>query len=100
MRCWDLETSHRIKTQTKTPPARKNRGVFYLVKLKNYFLERLEAFKGLIFWDFSAMLVLTWVARLQLPFFHLASGSGQAVQYQPEDISTVRLHPLHCSTIS
>ena len=69
-------------------------------KVKDYFLERLEAFKGLIFWLFSAMLVLTWVARLQLPFFHLVVGSGQAVQYQPEEISRVRLQPLHCSTIS
>jgi hypothetical protein len=66
----------------------------------DYFLERFEAFNGLIFWAVSAMLELTWVARLQFPFFHLVVGSGQAVQYHPEAISRVRLHPLHCSTIS
>lgn len=66
----------------------------------DYFLERLEAFNGLIFWAVSAMLELTCVARLQFPFFHLVVGSGQAAQYHPEAISRVRLHPLHCSTIS
>jgi hypothetical protein len=68
--------------------------------VRRYFLERLEAFNGLTFCAASAMLVLTWVARLQLPVFHLAVGSGQAEQYQPESISIVRLHPLHCYTIS
>jgi hypothetical protein len=68
--------------------------------VRNYFLERLDAFNGFTFCAVSAMLELTWVARLQLPFFHLAVGSGQAEQYQPELISIVRLHPLHCSTIS
>jgi hypothetical protein len=67
---------------------------------QNYLRERLDAFSGLTFWALSAMLVLTWVARLQLPFFHLLVGSGQAEQYHPEAISRVRLQPLHCSTIS
>jgi hypothetical protein len=67
---------------------------------KSYFLERLDALSGLIFCVFSAMLVLTWVARLQLPFFHLIVGSGQAEQYQPDVTSRVRLHPLQFSTIS
>jgi hypothetical protein len=71
-----------------------------LNRLCNYFLERFEALRGLIFWVDSDMLVLTWVARLQFPFFHLTVGSGQAEQYQPDAISKVRLHPLHCSTIS
>ena len=66
----------------------------------NYFLERFEALSGLIFCVVSEMLVLTWVARLQLPFFHLMVGSGQAEQYQPVAISRVRPQPLHCSTIS
>lgn len=65
-----------------------------------YFLERFEALSGLIFWVVSVMLVLTWVARLQFPFFHLTVGSGQAEQYHPDSISRVRPQPLHCSTIS
>jgi hypothetical protein len=65
-----------------------------------YFLERFEALSGLIFWVVSAMLVLTWVARLQFPFLHLTVGSGQAEQYQPDSISRLRPQPLHCSTIS
>jgi hypothetical protein len=88
----------------KTPPHRCGGGVIDKSAGwstdRRYFLERLEAFNGLIFCAASAMLVLTWVARLQLPFFHLVVGSGQAAQYQPEAISRVRLHPLHCSTIS
>jgi hypothetical protein len=40
-----------------------------------------------------------WVAKLQSPFFHLTEGSGQAVQYQPEENSEARLHPWHSSTI-
>ena len=70
------------------------------IRNQYYFLERLDAFNGLIFCAVSDMLELTWVARLQLPFFHLLVGSGQAAQYHPEAISSVRLHPLHCSTIS
>jgi hypothetical protein len=89
---------------TKTPPRGKRMAGSMATATKRlrqrYFRERLEAFSGLIFWAFSAILELTWVARLQFPFFHLTVGSGQAVQYQPEEISTVRLHPLHCSTIS
>jgi hypothetical protein len=60
----------------------------------------LDAFSGLIFWALSDMLLLTWVARLQLPCFHLVVGSGQAEQYHPDAISRERPHPLHCSTIS
>jgi hypothetical protein len=90
-----------IGTQ-KTPPRKSDGGVSstWLISWCNYFLERFEALRGLIFCDVSAMLVLTWVARLQLPFFHLMVGSGQAEQYQPVAISRVRLQPLHCSTIS
>jgi hypothetical protein len=64
-----------------------------------YLLLRLDAFSGLIF--VLALLDSTarWVARLQLPFFHLMEGSGQAVQYHPEESSVPRLQPLHCSTI-
>jgi len=59
----------------------------------------LDAFSGLIF--VLALLDSTtkWVARLQLPFLHLMEGSGQAVQYHPEESSVPRLQPLHCSTI-
>jgi hypothetical protein len=64
-----------------------------------YLLLRLDAFSGLIF--VLALLDSTakWVARLQLPFFHFMEGSGQAVQYHPEESSVPRLQPLHCSTI-
>ena len=37
---------------------------------------------------------------LQFPTFHFNSGSGHAVQNQPEENSEPRLQPLHCSTIS
>lgn len=37
---------------------------------------------------------------LHLPTFHFNSGSGHAVQNQPEENSELRLQPLHCSTIS
>ena len=40
----------------------------------------------------------TWVARLHLPFFHLVDGSGQAVQYHPEEYWEVRPHPSQAST--
>ncbi len=76
------------------------RGYRQIGRMLNYFLERLEAFNGLIFWADAALLEPACVARLQFPFFHLVVGSGQAVQYHPEAISKVRLHPLHCSTIS
>lgn len=59
---------------------------------------RLEALRGLIFALVSAAPLATCVARLQLPTFHFNSGSGHAVQYQPDDSSTVRLQPSHCST--
>ena len=46
----------------------------------HYLAARLDALSGLIFWALEAGIVFTWVARLQLPFFHFASGAGQAVQ--------------------
>jgi hypothetical protein len=60
-----------------------------------YLLLRLDAFSGLIF--VLALLDSTakWVAMLQLPFFHFMEGSGQAVQYHPEESSAPRLQPLH-----
>jgi hypothetical protein len=91
-------------TRRKKPrhldPVAGFRAIDWVVGSKDYFLERLEAFNGLIFCAVSAMLAPACVARLQLPFFHLTVGSGQAAQYHPEAISRVRLHPLHCSTIS
>jgi hypothetical protein len=37
---------------------------------------------------------------LHFPTFHFNSGSGHAVQNQPEENSELRLQPLHSSTIS
>jgi hypothetical protein len=37
---------------------------------------------------------------LHFPAFHFNSGSGHAVQNQPEENSELRLQPLHCSVIS
>jgi len=63
-----------------------------------YLLFRLDAFSGLIFAFALVDSTAIWVARLQFPFFHLTEGSGQAVQYHPEESSEPRLQPLHCST--
>jgi len=57
----------------------------------------LEALSGLILVLLPTDAVLTWEARLQLPFFHFVSGSGHAVQYQPDEYSDPRLQPWHCS---
>ncbi len=59
----------------------------------------LEALSGLILEFLIWGSFVTWVAKLQFPFFHLTEGSGQAVQYQPEGNSEARLHPWHSSTI-
>jgi hypothetical protein len=67
---------------------------------ENYLAARLEALSGLTFWAVEATVVFTWVARLQFPFFHFASGSGQEVQYHLAAYSDLRLQPSHCSTIS
>jgi hypothetical protein len=63
-----------------------------------YLLFRLDAFNGLIFAFALVDSTAIWVARLQFPFFHLTEGSGQAVQYHPDETSVPRLQPLHCST--
>ena len=63
-----------------------------------YLFFRFDAFNGLIFAFTLVDSTAIWVARLQFPFFHLTEGSGQAVQYHPDESSEPRLQPLHCST--
>jgi hypothetical protein len=63
-----------------------------------YLRALLEALSGLILVLLAAAAELTWEAILQLPFFHLTTGSGHAVQYQPDENSDPRLQPWHCST--
>jgi hypothetical protein len=63
-----------------------------------YLRALLEALSGLILVLLAVVAELTWEARLQLPFFHFISGSGHAVQYQPDECSDPRLQPWHCST--
>lgn len=63
-----------------------------------YLRALLEALSGLILDLLAADAELIWEARLQLPFFHFVSGSGHAVQYQPDENSDPRLQPWHCST--
>jgi hypothetical protein len=73
-----------------------------LLNLKNkavYLLLRLDAFSGLILLVSLTASTTTWVARLQRPLFHFIEGSGQAVQYHPDENSAPRSQPLHCSTI-
>jgi hypothetical protein len=41
---------------------------------------RLDALMGLSFCFLVSVAVLTWVAMLQVPFFHFRDGSGAAVQ--------------------
>jgi hypothetical protein len=60
----------------------------------------LDALIGLTFAFFPTTIEETCVARLQFPFFHFTEGSGQALQYQPEENSSLRLQPSHCSTIT
>ena len=50
-------------------------------------LARFEAVSGFTLVWVPVVLEATWVARLQLPFFHLAAGSGQAAQNHPADSS-------------
>jgi hypothetical protein len=61
-------------------------------------MPRFEAFRGFILILSTLISLLTWVARLHLPFFHFMEGSGQDVQYQPVVNWTLRLQPLHAST--
>ena len=63
-----------------------------------YLRALLEALSGLILALVAADAELIWDARLQLPVFHFTDGSGQAVQYQPDENSDPRLQPWHCST--
>jgi hypothetical protein len=63
-----------------------------------YLRERLEAFNGLSFTTLSDP-VFTWVARLQEPFFHLASGSGQDWQKTPCGKVIVLPQPWQDSTM-
>jgi hypothetical protein len=70
------------------------------VSKKIYRLARLEALSGLIFCVLVVTVVVTWVARLQLPFFHFAAGSGQAVQNHPAPNSCFRPQPSQDSTTS
>ena len=59
----------------------------------------LDALSGLILAFLIWFSFVVCVAKLQLPFFHLTKGSGQAVQYHPEENSEARLHPWHSSTV-
>jgi hypothetical protein len=59
----------------------------------------LDALSGLILVFLIPVSFARCVAKLQLPYFHLTEGSGQAVQYQPEENPEARLHPRHSSTI-
>ena len=60
----------------------------------------LDAFNGLILAFAFLGSAVIWEARLQFPFFHFIEGSGQAVQYQPDDSSALRLQPSHFSMTS
>jgi len=79
-------------------PAPAERGL-PLDRWPDYLFVRLAALSGLILVWTEPTVLVTCVARLQFPFFHLIEGSGHAVQYQPDANSPPRLHPLHCSTI-
>ena len=59
----------------------------------------MDALSGLILVLLIWFSFVMWVAKLQSPFFHLTKGSGQAVQYHPENNSEARLHPWHSSTV-
>jgi hypothetical protein len=65
-----------------------------------YMFPRLDALIGLSLAWLVAEFVETWVARLQLPFFHFMVGSGHTAQYQPLSSSDLRLQPSHCSMTS
>ncbi len=67
---------------------------------EHYLFPLLDALSGLIFTFEPLDSEVTWVAMLHFPTFHFNSGSGHAVQNQPEVNSELRLQPLHCSTIS
>jgi hypothetical protein len=69
-----------------------------LDRKQDYLRALLEALSGLILAVVEAVAELTWLARLQLPFFHFIAGSGHALQYQPDVYSEPRLQPWHCST--
>jgi hypothetical protein len=75
-------------------------GVLALDRRLNYLRLRLEALSGLIFICAEDAALETWVAMLQLPFFHFKEGSGHAVQNHPLATSVFRLQPLQFSTIS
>jgi len=84
----------------KKTPLIQQSGVLFVL-YQNYLLfPRLDALRGLSLVLTSTGVFTTWVARLQLPFFHFKDGSGYDVQYQAEEYSVLRLHPLHFSTIS
>lgn len=74
------------------PRSNRERGLPFDRK-QGYLRALLEAFSGLILAEAAAAALVTWVAMLQLPFFHFNDGSGHAVQYQPDDSSAPRLQP-------
>jgi hypothetical protein len=68
--------------KTGTEKIQRRRQVVH-VSDKPYFWLRLDAFKGFNLAFSSLTVRVMWVARLQLPYFHLVAGSGAAEQYQP-----------------
>jgi len=62
-------------------------------------LARFDAFSGLILVFEAEAPALTWVARLQFPFFHFDAGSGHAAQYHAVEYSADRAQPSHWSTV-
>jgi hypothetical protein len=98
---WNFSTIRifRDAVDTKKPRSIFERGLPKDRK-PHYLFLLLDAFSGLIFAFTVLEAEATCEARLQLPTFHFKEGSGYAVQYQADENSTLRLQPLHCSTIS
>ena len=88
-----METPGSLSYPQKKPRSQIGSGVLIVDYNQHYRLPLLDALSGLSFALEAVVVAVTWVARLQLPFFHLMAGSGQAVQYQPDSSSDARLQP-------
>ena len=88
------------KPHSRPATSRKNEKMKKIFFCGRYLPRRLDALIGFNFAFASEAVFCTWVARLQLPFFHFMEGSGNAAQNQPPSCCSLRLQPLQASMIS
>jgi hypothetical protein len=85
--------NHYFCIESLKPEIKKNSAALSLYKTAEFLIKPkyegyllFDALIGLSFCFLTTSTVLTWVATLQIPFFHFNDGSGAAVQYMPVSI--------------